>query len=66
MRSYGWTYDYLLWGISWLNVQLMIADAPRTKDLPKDENGNVIDDSKIERHELKTKEDIKNYIKGML
>lgn len=66
MRSYGWTYDYLLWGISWLNVQLMIADAPRTKDLPKDENSNVIDESKVEHRELKTKEDIKNYIKGML
>lgn len=66
MRSYGWSYDYLLWGISWLNVQLMIADAPRSKDLPTDENGNVIDESKIEHRELKTKEDIKNYIKGML
>lgn len=66
MRSYGWTYDYLLWGISWLNVQLMIADAPRTRELTKDENGNIIDEGKIERHELKTKEDIKNYIKGML
>lgn len=66
MRSYGWSYDYLLWGISWLNVQLMIADAPRSKDLPTDEDGNVIDKSKIERHELKTKEDIKNYIKGII
>ena len=66
MRSYGWSYDYLLWGISWLNVQLMIADAPRSKDLPTDEDGNVIDESKIERHELKKKEDIKNYIKGII
>lgn len=66
MRSYGWSYDYLLWGISWLNVQLMIADAPRSKDLPTDEDGNVIDESKIGRHELKTKEDIKNYIKGII
>lgn len=66
MRSYGWSYDYLLWGISWLNVQLMIADAPRSKDLPTDEDGNVIDENKIERHELKTKEDIKNYIKGII
>jgi hypothetical protein len=66
MRSYGWSYDYLLWGISWLNVQLMIADAPRSKDLPTDEDGNVIDESKIERHELNTKEDIKNYIKGII
>lgn len=66
MRNYGWSYDYLLWGISWLNVQLMIADAPRSKDLPTDEDGNVIDESMIERHELKTKEDIKNYIKGII
>lgn len=66
MRSYGWSYDYLLWGISWLNVQLMIADAPRSKDLPTDEDGNVMDESKIKRHELKTKEDIKNYIKGII
>ena len=56
----------MLWGISWLNVQLMIADAPRSKDLPTDEDGNVIDESKIELHELKTKEDIKNYIKGII
>lgn len=66
MKNFGWTYDYLLWGITWLNVQMMIADAPRTKDLPTDENGKPIDESKIERRELKTKEDIKNYIKGII
>lgn len=26
-NRYHWTYDYILWGISWANLQLMIADA---------------------------------------
>ena len=59
----------MLWGISWLNVQLMVADAARVKDLDmenvesgSDENGG----GKVERRELKTKEDIKNYIKGLI
>jgi hypothetical protein len=25
----GWTVDYILWKISWVNIQMMIADAPR-------------------------------------
>ncbi|MBQ7763277.1 MAG: hypothetical protein IJ382_07075 [Flavobacteriales bacterium] len=25
---FHWTREYLLWGISWLNVQLMLADMP--------------------------------------
>jgi hypothetical protein len=25
----GWSIDYILWGVSWINLQLMIADAPR-------------------------------------
>lgn len=66
LRSFGWTYDYLLWGISWANVQLMIADAPRTKETPTDDEGNPIDETKIVRQDLKTKEDILNHIKGYL
>ena len=66
LRNFGWTYEYLLWGISWLNVSLMIADAPRTKELPKDEFGNEIDTSKVVTQNLSTKEDIKNYIKGLM
>ena len=45
-KNFGWTYDYLLWGISWLNVQLMVADAARIKDLDTDNNG-VIDTETI-------------------
>lgn len=66
LRNFGWSYEYLLWGISWLNVQLMIADAPRAKELQLDEDGNPIDESQIITQELTTKEDIKNYLKGYM
>ncbi|MFA5689886.1 MAG: hypothetical protein WC959_12230 [Kiritimatiellales bacterium] len=25
----GWTADYVLWGIAWKNIEMMVADAPR-------------------------------------
>lgn len=31
-EHFGWTYDYLLRGIAWVNVQLMLADSARIKD----------------------------------
>lgn len=68
-KNFGWTYDYLLWGISWLNVQLMVADAARIKDIDTENNGESVSDEaggKVEHRELKTKEDIKNYIKGLI
>lgn len=42
--QYGWTLDYILDGISWANIQLMMADSVKsvkkrdeidTKDLPQ-------------------------------
>lgn len=68
---FGWSYDYLLWGISWMNVELMMADMARTKPMPKDEtdeNGlpKPPKGGKIIHRELKTKEDIKNYVKGLI
>jgi len=27
-KETGWTDDYLLWGISWANVQMKLSDAP--------------------------------------
>ena len=56
----------MLWGISWLNLQLMIADGPRTKELPTDEDGNPIYENEIVEQELTTKEEIKNYLKGYM
>lgn len=27
----GWSLKYVLWGISWINIQLMLADGPGVK-----------------------------------
>ena len=32
LEHFGWTYEYLLCGVAWVNVQLMLADAARMKD----------------------------------
>jgi hypothetical protein len=34
IKETGWTRRYVMWGESWLNVQIMLADAPscRTKN----------------------------------
>ena len=48
----------------------MVADAARVKDLDTDNNGESGSEEaecgKVEHRELKTKEDIKNYIKGLI
>lgn len=31
-KETGWTHNYLLWGESWLNIQMKIADSPKTID----------------------------------
>ena len=56
----------MLWGISWLNVQTMLADLSRPDEIKLDENGEPKKEEKYIRRELKTKEDIKNYIKGII
>jgi hypothetical protein len=28
-KETGWTDDYILWGTSWANLQMKLADAPR-------------------------------------
>lgn len=42
-ERYKWTVDYILWGVAWANIQLMMADALRTdyksKDDKKDTSG---------------------------
>ena len=59
-KAYGWTYEYLLWGISWLNVNLMMADAAR---INTDEIEKTTDDEVVEV-QLKTKQDLKKFITG--
>lgn len=60
MKAYGWSYDYLLWGISWLNVQMILADALRVDNDHKDNTGES------EAVKLESKEDIKNFFKRMM
>ena len=36
-ERYHWTLDYIMWGISYTNLQLMIADSSKTLYLDKDE-----------------------------
>ena len=62
LKEFRWTYDYLLWGISWINVQLMLDDAAKTIDIDPKENTDV----GVEKRNLNTKEDIINYLKGQL
>ena len=44
----------------------MIADAPRTKDIPKDESDYDYDMEAEAPVSLTTKDEIKNYLKGNL
>lgn len=60
MKTYGWSYDYLLWGISWLNVQMILADALRVDN---DQEGNAEESEAVK---LENKEDIKNFFKRMM
>lgn len=57
-KTFGWTYEYLLWGISWLNVNMMMADAARMDTEQKLEQENVVE------VKLRTKDDLKKFISG--
>lgn len=56
----------MLWGISWLNAQIILADAARISDPDDKDEDQDQNNGKVEHRELKTKEDIKNYIKGLM
>lgn len=40
-EKYGWTLDYILWGISLDNIQLLLADAPKTIFLSEEERKRI-------------------------
>ena len=47
-KETGWTDDYLLWGLSWVNVQMKLADAPYYKyKSGKPGKGDVIDEEDL-------------------
>jgi len=43
-RETGWTSNYILWHVTWANLQLMIADAPRLK---KKTNKKMVEDDEL-------------------
>ena len=48
-QRYGWTMDYILWGISYANLKMLMADAITTVYLSEDERKklNILDDSEV-------------------
>lgn len=40
-ERYGWSYDYVVWGISYTNLRLMLADAIKTVTLSDKESKRV-------------------------
>ena len=54
-KETGWKDDYLLWGISWANVQMKLADAPYFK-YRKGKDDKVINDN----------EELKDYLNKMM
>lgn len=60
LKYFGWTYDYLLWGINWVNVEMMLADGARYES-PDDD---MLNGEHVQKIQLKSKEDIKKFING--
>lgn len=48
-EKYGWSFDYVVWGISYLNLRLLLADAIQTIYLSDDERKkvNIPDDREV-------------------
>lgn len=40
-EKYGWTMDYIVWGISYANIQMLLADAPKTVFLSEKERKRI-------------------------
>jgi hypothetical protein len=41
MKETGWSKHYILWRISWINVQLIMADAPGIRSKTKADKKKV-------------------------
>ncbi|HBG40089.1 MAG TPA: hypothetical protein DDW85_01580 [Porphyromonadaceae bacterium] len=66
LERFGWTYEYLLWGISWLNVRIMLDDATRSVDDEENDESGKGNSGPVIHRDLKTKEDIMNYVNGVI
>ena len=43
-KETGWTDDYLLWGLSWANIQMKLSDAPYYSYLSGGKNEVITDE----------------------
>ena len=49
---FGWTYDYLLRGIAWINVQLMMADGPKMNTDTEDKTDKPQNKEKAKKNDV--------------
>lgn len=64
-ERYGWEYDYVIWGISYYNLQMLMSDVVNTVYLSKEERKNVHipkDRTKISGDDPKNKELLKQLL----
>lgn len=64
-ERYGWTYEYVIWGISYINLQLLMADTINTIYLSKEERKKIHipkDRSRISGDDPKNKELLKQLL----
>lgn len=45
MAHFGWTWDYLLWGLPWVTIQKMMIDAPGYDYEDNDKKGRKVTSS---------------------
>jgi len=41
IKYFRFTYDYILWGISWTNVTMLLRTIPTDDDEPKEEEKTI-------------------------
>jgi len=62
LEKYGWTFNYLIWEISYTNVQMLLSDSIQTfSNTGKDKSAN---ETKISGDDTKNNEFIMSLING--
>jgi hypothetical protein len=46
-KETGWTDDYILWGTSWVNLQMKLADAPHYSYNKKEKVHTIVDEQEL-------------------
>ena len=64
---FHWTYEYLRWGISWINVQMVIEDFPSAKSSESSQSETGQDESKrVINQTFEKKEDLEAYLQKLV